>query len=112
MAKPLQTQIIERARALIEDHERWCRHYLALDQDGVVVFPTNERTVKRCALGALIAAAFELTRDHDTADRLAYQALSLDCATLTLTGTNDMKGHAAVLGLLDERIATKEQVVA
>jgi hypothetical protein len=105
MARPLRLQIIERARALIEDKERWCRNYLALDENGVVVFPTNVRTVRRCALGALIAAAFELTRDDDTADRLAYQALRPHCGSSTLIRINDAKGHAAVLVLLDELIA-------
>jgi hypothetical protein len=107
MARPLQRQIIERGRALIEDKEHWCRTYLALDENAVVVFPTNDRAVKRCALGALIAAAFELTRDYDKADRLAHQALSPDCSGAKLINTNDTEGHAAVLGLLDELIAHK-----
>jgi hypothetical protein len=58
--------------------------------------------VKRCALGALIAAAYELTRDHDVADKLAYDALRPHCGTSTLIHINDMRGHAAVLALFDE----------
>ena len=105
MARPLQIQIIERARALIEDKEHWCRHYLGMDVNGVVVFPTTQRTVKRCALGAILAAAFELTHDHDAADRLAYQTPRPHCSISTLIHVNDTQGHAAVLALLDELIA-------
>jgi hypothetical protein len=53
--------------------------YVALDATGVTVFPTSTSAVKRCALGALIAAAYELTHDHDAADLLAYEALRPHC---------------------------------
>jgi hypothetical protein len=104
MARPLQLQIVERARAHIEDKERWCRNHIALDANGVSVVPTCLSAVKRCGLGALIAAAYELTGDHDAADRLAYDALRPHCGSSTLIHINDMRGHAAVLALLDEVI--------
>ena len=40
MARPLKIQIIEKARALIEDKDHWCRNHIALDANGVSVFPT------------------------------------------------------------------------
>jgi hypothetical protein len=107
MARPLQIEILERARALIEDEARWCRDHIALDASGVSVFPTNPGAVKRCALGALIAAAYELTHDHDAADHLAYQALRPHCGTSTLIYINDTTGHAGVLELFDTVIAMK-----
>jgi hypothetical protein len=110
MARPLPIQIIERARALIQDKDHWCRNHIALDANGVSVFPTSLSAVKRCALGALIAAAYELTHNHDAADHLAYEALRPHCGTSTLIHINDMRGHAAVLALLDEMIATKARV--
>jgi hypothetical protein len=55
---PLKIQIIELARGLIADEQNWCRHHLALAKDGIVVSPTSSRAVKRCALGAVIAAAY------------------------------------------------------
>ena len=48
MAKPLQFQIVERARALIADEQRWCRGVLAEDATGASVFPTSASAVKRC----------------------------------------------------------------
>ena len=61
------------ARALIEDKDHWCRNHIALDANGVSVLPMCISAVKRCALGALIVAAYDLTHDHDAADHLAYQ---------------------------------------
>jgi hypothetical protein len=107
MARPLQIQIVEMARALIEDEHHWCRNHVALDTNGVSVFPTNSTAVKRCALGALIAAAYELTHDHDAADKLAYDALRPHCGTSTLIHINDLNGHAEVLALFDKVIAMR-----
>ena len=107
MARPLQIQIIERARALIEDSDHWCRNHLALDTNGVSVFPTSTSAVKRCALGALIVAAYELTHDHDAADHLAYQALRPHCGTSTLIHVNNMRGQEEVLALFDEVISAQ-----
>jgi hypothetical protein len=105
MARPLQIQIIQRAQALIEDQDRWCRNHIALDANGSAVFPINPAAVKRCALGALIAAAYELTRDHDAADKLAYDALRPYCGTSTLIHINDMRGHDEVLAVFEEVLA-------
>jgi hypothetical protein len=105
MAKPLQLQIIETARALIADERQWCPRHLALDERGVGVLPTSNSAVKRCALGAVIAAAFRLTRDYDAARHLALNALRPHYSTATLLHVNDMRGHKAVLALFDEIIA-------
>ena len=35
MARPLQIQIVERARALIADEQHWCRGELARDVNGL-----------------------------------------------------------------------------
>ncbi len=59
MSKPLKVQIVERARALIEDERHWCRGELAGDVNSLSVCPTDRRAEKRCALGALIAAAYQ-----------------------------------------------------
>ena len=67
MSGPLKVQIVERARALIADEQHWCRGHLAQDVSGVAVFPTSVNAVKRCGLGAVIAAAYELTHDFDAA---------------------------------------------
>jgi hypothetical protein len=110
MARSLKIQIIERARSIIEDKDRWCRNHIGLDASGVSVFSTNPRAAKRCALGALIAAAYELTRDYDAADHLAYEALRPQCGVSTLIYINDTTGHAAVLELFDKVLAMKAQL--
>jgi len=72
MSRPLKVQIMERARTLIADEQHWCRRHLALDANGVVVSPTSASAVKRCGLGAVIAAAYQLTHDFDAAHDLAH----------------------------------------
>src|SRR6476646_3841942 len=102
MARPLQIQIVERARALIADKQHWCCGQLARDVNGEGVFvPTSASAVKRCALGAVIAAAHELTHNLDSANDLAFKALRPRYGTATLVRVNDMRGHAAVLALFD-----------
>ena len=107
MAKPLQFQIVERARALIADEQRWCRGHLAQTASGLSVFTTSATAVKRCGLGAVIAAAYQLTHDHDAANALAHKALHPLYGTATLVRVNDMRGHAAVLALFDEVITAE-----
>jgi hypothetical protein len=109
MARPLQIQIIERARSLIEDKDCWCRNHIALDANGLSIFPTKSNVVKRCAVGALIAAAYEFTHDYDTADHLACEALRPHCGISTLIYLNDMSGHAAALELFAKVVALKAE---
>jgi hypothetical protein len=105
MSRPLKLQIVEEARSLIADKQHWCRGQLAEDVRGQVVFPTSATAVRRCGLGAVIAAAFRLTRDYDTANELANSALLPSAGVSTLVHVNDERGHAAVLALFDEVIA-------
>ena len=105
MARPLQIQIVERARTLIADEHHWCRGELARDANGEGVCPTSASAVRRCALGAVLAAAHELTHDSDAAHDFAFKALRPQYSTATLIRVNDMRGHAAVLSLFDEVIA-------
>ena len=107
MAKPLQFQIVERARALIADEQHWCRGQLAEDATRDSVFPTSASAVRRCGLGAVIAAAYQLTNDYDAANELAHNALRPHYGISTLVHVNDMRGHAAVLALFDEVIAAE-----
>jgi hypothetical protein len=102
MSKPLKVQIIERARALIEDERHWCRNELARDANGRSIDPTDRRAARRCGLGALMAAAYEITHDHR---RAAISALRPTYGSSTLVNVNDIRGHAAVLALFDEALA-------
>lgn len=105
MARALRVQIIERARALIADGEHWCRRNLANDVNGVPIYPTSDRAVKWCGLGAVIAAAYQLAHDLDAAHQLGHEALRPRHGAATLIYVNDTIGHAAVLALFDEVIA-------
>src|SRR5512143_3099706 len=99
MSRPLKYQIVEQARSLILDEQHWCRLHLAEDVNGVAVSPTSAGAVKRCALGALIAAAYQLTGDFDVAHDLAHQALRPNYSPMTLIHVNDRRDHAAVLAM-------------
>jgi hypothetical protein len=101
MAKPLKVQILERARALIADERHWCPGDLARDARGFPVDPTDSDAEQRCAVGALLSAAYELTDDPDVAHRLAATAMRPIVGTTSLAHLNDAEGHAAVLDLFD-----------
>jgi hypothetical protein len=105
VSRPLKLQIVERARALIADEEHWCRRSLANDVNGVPISPTSGRAVKWCGLGAVIAAAYQLTNDYDAAHRLGHEALRPHYSPATVIHVNDVRGHAAAIALLDEVIA-------
>jgi hypothetical protein len=105
MAKPLKFQIIERAKELIQDESRWCRGYLAMDASKDSADPTSTVALRRCALGALMAAAYQLTNHRVQAYELAFNALRPLCGSNTIVMTNDHRGHAAVLALFDEAMA-------
>jgi hypothetical protein len=105
LSRPLKIQIVERARALIADEQHWCRRNLANDVNGVPTFPTSGCAVKWCGLGAVIAAAYQLTHDFDAADQLGREALRPQYSPATLIYVNDTRGHAAVLALFDEVLA-------
>jgi hypothetical protein len=105
MARLLKLQIIEMARALITDESHWCRGELALDANGMGVCPMSDEAEKRCGLGALIMAAYQITTDRREAINLAIKAMRPLHGSATLMHVNDSRGHAAVLGLFDEVIA-------
>jgi hypothetical protein len=96
MSRPLKFQIAERARELIADEQHWCQRHLALDVNGVVVSPTSAKAVKRCALGAVIAAAYQLTNDYNAAHQLGHEVLGTHYRAATLMHINDTRGHAAL----------------
>src|SRR4051812_19848381 len=105
MSRSLKLQIVERARALIADEQHWCCHHLAQDVSGAAVFPASARAVRWCGLGAVISAAYHFTQDFDAAHDLGHNALRPHSSAATLIHVNDVRGHAAVLALLDEVIA-------
>ena len=77
----------------------------SLDKNGAVVSPTSAKAMKRCALGAVVAAAYQLTHDYDAAHQLGHEVLAPIYRAAILMRVNDTRGHAAVLALFDEVIA-------
>jgi hypothetical protein len=65
----------------------------------------SDEAVKRCGLGALIMAAYQITTDRREAINLAIKAMHPLHGSATLMHVNDSRGHAAVLALFDEVIA-------
>jgi hypothetical protein len=74
MAKPLITQIVERARAYVGVRAHWTRYTLALTRNNKDCEPTSAKAARFCAYGALVRAGFDLTGDVHQARRLAGQA--------------------------------------
>jgi hypothetical protein len=105
LSRPLKVQIVELARTLIADEQHWCRRHFGEDSNGFPVSPTSASATKRCALGAMIAAAYQLIHNADAAYQIGYQALRPRYGSATLIHVNDTRGHAAVLALFDEVIA-------
>jgi hypothetical protein len=107
MAKPARLQILERARALIEDEGHWCPGDLARDACGFSISPIDRDAEQRCALGALLAAAYERTGDFNRAQKVATGAMRPDIGATSLTHINVVEGHVAVLKLFDRAIAAQ-----
>jgi hypothetical protein len=101
LSRPLKLQIVEQARALIADESHWCRGELARDMNGAGVCPTSDMATKRCGLGALIMAAYQITNDRRRSHDLAIKATRPLHGSATLVNVNDVRGHAAVLALFD-----------
>jgi hypothetical protein len=73
MAKPLFTQVVERARGYVAVRSHWTRYALALTRNNRDCDPLDPRAARFCAFGALVRASFELTGDADRARRLAAE---------------------------------------
>ena len=101
MSKPARLLILQRARALIEDEQHWCPGDLARDSTGFSVSPTDSNAAQRCALGAILAAAYQFTGNLDRAQEIAMVAMRPVIGATSLTHVNDVEGHAAILNLFD-----------
>jgi hypothetical protein len=74
MAKPVFTQLIERARAYVAGRSTWTRYTLALTGNNRDCEPTDSRAARFCAFGALVRAGYDLTGNVEEARRLAGRA--------------------------------------
>ena len=90
---------------LVPGRAHWCRGELARAVNGMGICPMSDTAAKRCGLGALIMAAYQITNDRREAHDLAIKAMRPLHGSATLVNVNDVRGHAAVLALFDEVIA-------
>jgi hypothetical protein len=74
MSKPLVTQLVERARALLSDRGGWIQNTIARKGNNRECDPTDAGARRFCAYGAILRAAHDLARDFDQAQRLADRA--------------------------------------
>ena len=111
MSKPLQHQIIADARGLVADERRWIQNARAITRGRDRIEPYHPRAKRFCALGALERAAFTLTGEVARARSLALSATECLCpaaknAVFELEHINDRQGHASVLRLFDDYLAS------
>jgi hypothetical protein len=106
MSRPIPLLIIQRAREIIGDQERWCRGSLARGKAGASVSIHDSGARRYCAMGALMLAASELCPDDAEAGSLAYAVGKIISPTGSLVFVNDYQGRAAVLALFDAAIAS------
>jgi hypothetical protein len=112
MSKPLQYQIVFRARQLISDPARWTQGDLAKRRNGLSIEPSDPDAYRFCAVGALTRAASELTGDVFAANTLATEvhvgllSFAEIPAGQTLECINDFgRGHVTILKIFDDYLA-------
>jgi hypothetical protein len=102
MARPVERQVIERARALIAAPHTWTRGEFARDSFGAPVSWRSPKVARFCIWGALNRAASEMTSDEHLRVRLADRAArALRGTTPSISRLNDSGTHADVLALMD-----------
>lgn len=104
MSKPIDTQIIERARDMIRDRNKWCWGAQARDVRGHPVDPLEADAVKFCAWGALQRSALDVTGSASPTQCMELvRQIGRDLTHLVVT--NDCYGREAVLALFDAALA-------
>lgn len=99
--------LIERARALISDPERWTTQEWARDSKGRPCRGDSPVAIQWCAYGALQHAAYDAGyRGWDLFIAVLRERNALNSnSTEKLECVNDHQGHRAVLDLMDRTIA-------
>lgn len=101
-------EVLENARALIADPERWTRSALARDSAGGEVHERHPNACQWCALGAL-AKCSECAPLFSPAIHALHVAIP---GRPSIADLNDRDGHAAVLAMYDRAIAAEKAKVA
>lgn len=105
MARPIQYQIVARARELIADERNWCTGVMARTRrrwwwTSRVVAPEDKKAAQFCAVGALRRAAHDLM-GAEGRQRVMQVSWEIKGSHWGLMAINDHEGHAAVLAAFD-----------
>jgi hypothetical protein len=108
MSRPLDVQVIERAREIISIPQRWCQLFEALRSDGEDTNPCKKDAARFCAMGALARAAWEIRgcspeQAGSEAGRIA-QTIYSGAGGLPAVNDDPCRGRQAVLGLFDHAL--------
>lgn len=113
----LTLEVLNKARDLITDPDRWTQRTLARDVGGRRTGATSSAATCFCALGALVKVAFDMQLDTDDysafsdvpgAGALEAVAIKRFCVA-GAAGVNDLLGHDAVLKMFDHAIEMVQQ---
>ena len=91
MLKTLRRQVIEKARTLSK--MRGPASWRARERHECAVVCPTDSGAEALRLGALIAAADQITNDLSRADELAISAVRPLYGSATLVNVNDARGH-------------------
>ena len=107
MARPLDTEVLARARALVANPDTWTQGATARDARGRRVEPEDDEAVRFCLIGALHRACAEVVAPLGVYNRASAR---LEAASFALgkrgavSIVNDTEGHAGALALIDAAI--------
>jgi hypothetical protein len=104
MTDTIQKQVLDKARALIEEPMTWTKHLLATTETGRPVMWHDEEACRWSLLGAIYRATYDLIGDKQRAARIAAEVIAARFPP-RLAWINDNEGHGAILKLIDEALA-------
>lgn len=99
--------VLERARGLLGEHERWAQGVFARDVNGVPVKPRDPGACCWCLLGAIAACSNELGISPPALLRYLEETMHFTYKDqfATLGEMNDYVSHELILAFLDGAIA-------
>lgn len=104
----LAVQVLSTARDLIATPDKWCQFHLGLTADGRDTTGATPDTVKRCAVGALNAAAKILKCNRATAWHALTRVL-LKNRSRGIAEFNNTHTHGEVIALFSAAIASERK---
>lgn len=101
-------EVLQKARDLIADEDRWTHGYYARDEEGFEVEPNEPGACQWCALGSIyhvLGAEVVYAEEEPDAVRALNATAAAGGSADNPAYINDINGHAAVLALFDKAIA-------